>query len=286
MTLQALKQALGGTDLIQVPALRQKVLEQCSPARAIVVEYTLSVPKASEAVPDSDARFSRAALENAGGRTFDLDVDILDPLSFEIMAELNRSVEKEQASEAALREMTPTINYLCKSIMRESFTAFPAVGEGTVLDPLRVGEESYRMNDMFNIITTRPNAKDPVDPNTDTPIVSASVGGKESAKSQSNLHVVNAFPDGNIRVHSAVHNFRGYIDVADDSCFVDVPPPQPENKGLVNIINVSADSSVAASCETTGGDDAEKSNRVSWLREASSALLPRVEKNSRMDIDG
>ena len=253
-----------------------------------MVEYTLSVPKGAEPALESDIRFSRAALENAGGRTFDLDVDILDPLSFEIMAELNRSVDMEQAGEAALQEITPAINYLSKSIMREAFKAFPPAREGKAMDPLGVGEESYGMNDMFNVITNRPDAQDNTSreaPTANGGSVALSGGKDNASKHLPNPHVVNVFQEGGIRIHSAVHNFRGYIDVGDDSCFVDVSPQQPKTRAAKSN-TVCGDSSVLVSSEDGATGVSEKNKSLSWLREASSAFLPRPVSATTMDVDG
>jgi hypothetical protein len=330
-----LQQALG-TDLIQVSALRQKVLEQCSPARAIVVEYTLAPSKGSEPAESAAAsapprRFSSSSVAEAGGRTFDLEVDILDPSSFEIVDEVNKSTEADQATDAVLAQMAPKIQYLARCVMRESFNVFP-LEEGLgkcgdmAIDPLGVGAEAYKMNDMFRVISTRQETLLPdkllARPDPEQASASAAAGGSggggtilpttsavvakdnggagagagAGAVGKDGRHIVNVFEDIGLCMPSAVHSYRGYIDVASDVPFRDIVPPKTHTQ--LNLRSAASLREGRASDVTAtgagaagqgGGKDSSGSGResasasssvvrqedeISWVRKAAKILLP------------
>ena len=69
--MQALKLALGGVDMLNVSSLRQKVLEQCRPARAIVVEYALQSMKVAEQHV-ATSKFTAMAIARSGRRLVSL----------------------------------------------------------------------------------------------------------------------------------------------------------------------------------------------------------------------
>lgn len=52
------------------------------------------------------SRFAQSTVSSLGGRSFDLDVDIEDPCCYEILSEINRSVEEERAVETTFKEVS------------------------------------------------------------------------------------------------------------------------------------------------------------------------------------
>lgn len=263
----ALQRALGGADLIQISALRQKIMEHCSPARAIVVEYALST-KPIETSTGSPGRFSRAAVYDVGGRTFDLDVDILDPISYEIVAEVSNSVEQDRVSDVALSELAPTISYLSRSITREALKTLVVCSDESV-DPLGIGESSYEMNDMLHSINTRRQVslfsdsrclgKGTVPNITTVQTLPENGAGVKDSNGRKSTNVVHVFEQTGIRAPSAVHNYRGYIDLGNDLVF--------------------ADTNVKGSASTVP----DRSN--SWVRTAVKAFAPSdYSENKVVDV--
>lgn len=300
-----LEQALG-TSLIQVSTLRQKVLELCSPARAVVIEYNLAPNKGSDILAENPPRrFSSSYVPEAGGRTFDLEVDVFDPSSFEIVEELNRTTDEEQAADSVLAAMAPKVQYLTRCIMREAFKVFPVDENGSSIDPLGVGAEAYKLNDMFHVISTREGKSIPeatvtgskaeADPNTQQGIMGSGVNTQSNTPSglagggatahvpasrdtttrghdrKAHTNVVNIFDKTGVYVPSAIHSLRGFIDVASDFPFQDnAAHPKVHELSLHN-----------------SSTPLEK--QLSWVRQAAKILLPKennTERNSEVFADG
>lgn len=252
-TDDALKQVLGGVEVIPVPVLRHKILEQCSPARAVVVEYTLS-NKVSDPAANAPARFSRAAFIEAGGRTFDLDVDILDPISYEIVAEIKRSADLERASDAALAKLVPTISYLSRKIMREALNVLPVSIDETALDPLGIGESSFAMSDVLHSVANREEVVFKDGQTSDT------AGDGDGAPGFPRVSA-----ETGVRLPSAIHNYRGYIDVGNDALFADIEKVRPRSP--INIRDPAVSKRV---------NNQNQRDSVSWVRVAVKALLPEA----------
>lgn len=102
-----LKAALGGTDVINITNLKRKIIEQCTPARAIVIEYDLHPgPAPVEEQAPKIFRYHPSFVAKQGGRLIDIDVDVYDEASIEIINELNNLVDIESARTDNLRQVS------------------------------------------------------------------------------------------------------------------------------------------------------------------------------------
>ncbi|CAE7524565.1 unnamed protein product, partial [Symbiodinium microadriaticum] len=89
------------------------------PCRAICVEYalTLSSGELSGSGETADKRFTSRALARAGGRVFDLDVDIVDPFAAPLLEGVNAMTAAEAAMEQPFEQIQNRLSFLVTSML-------------------------------------------------------------------------------------------------------------------------------------------------------------------------
>lgn len=122
------------SDSLFVSDVRDKLVEHLLPCKPIQVDYNLT----SSSVPTT--RYSSQAINRAGGKAFDINVDVEDHFAHEIVSVVNEICEKEVEAQEEINSMEPKFNFLVHSIVKASNT----IADLRVLeaDPLLTGASS------------------------------------------------------------------------------------------------------------------------------------------------
>jgi hypothetical protein len=224
---EKLKEALDGVDSIPICNLRQKVLDLCNPARAIVADFMLSSSISPDPLIHAEkvTRFGPTAIAKAGGRVFDIDVDIIDDTCHEILAELNESAQAEKNCDNVLTQIQSKIAFISREISRKVYTEST---NNLVIDPYDFAEIPLDFADVAqkisirgkseivsNIVSPASSAQDENRTTGSTSVEAPLAVGKATVGTDS----VNISADTGINISSAIHVIRGFIDVGDASSF-------------------------------------------------------------------
>jgi hypothetical protein len=101
-----------GRDTITFAGLKQKVLDNMAPCKPIQVDYSIASARST----GSTTRFTPAEFAKEGGKAFDLEVDVLDPIHEKVLQKINGIVKKASDMAPNLGSIESKCLYLAQSL--------------------------------------------------------------------------------------------------------------------------------------------------------------------------